>query len=126
MLFRSKVTQSLNYIGIPLRFNWNFINKHKYSVYAGAGGFIERCIYASIDGDKVDIKKWQGGFTFNAGAQFKFTDHIAIYLEPGLVYYIGMPKNGEIGKFNNNLSIKSIRSEHPLGFSISAGFRFAF
>lgn len=120
------VKQTLNYLGIPLRLNWNFINKQRYSVYASGGGFIEKCIFGAIDGEKIDIKKWQGGVNFNVGGQFKFTPNIALYLEPGLSYYIDMPENGSIGKMNNGLDIKNIRAEHPLGFSLSAGFRFSF
>ncbi|MEG2470693.1 MAG: hypothetical protein RSA75_05355 [Bacteroidales bacterium] len=120
------VTQTLHYLGIPVRFNWNFINKNKYAVYTGAGVLIEKCIYGKIGDEKLSVKSVQTSLNFNVGAQYKFNKTVGIYFEPGLCYYLGMKDNGSLGEMKNGNFIKSIHSEHPFGFTLQAGLRFSF
>lgn len=120
------VRQTLHYIGMPVRFNWNFVNKPKYAVYTGIGGMVEKCIYGKIGNEKVNIKSVQTSLNFAVGAQYKFNETVGIYFEPGLTYYLGMNKDGSLGEMRNGITIKSIHSENPLGFTLQAGFRFSF
>lgn len=120
------VRQTLHYIGIPVRFNWNFVNKPKYAVYTGIGGMVEKCVYGKVGNEKVDIKSVQTSLNFAVGAQYKFNETVGIYFEPGLTYYLGMNKDGSLGEMRNGITIKSIHSENPLGFTLQAGFRFSF
>lgn len=118
--------QTLHYIGIPMRFNWNFISQPKYAVYTGVGGLIEKCVYGTIGNEKLTIKSVQGAVTFAVGAQYKFNKNVGIYFEPGMCYYLGMEEDGSLGKMSNGTSIKSIHSQNPLGFTLQAGLRFSF
>lgn len=120
------VRQTLHYIGIPVRFNWNFVNKPKYAVYTGVGGMVEKCVYGKVGNEKVNIKSVQTSLNLAVGAQYKFNETVGIYFEPGLTYYLGMNKDGSLGEMRNGVQIKSIHSENPLGFTLQAGFRFSF
>ncbi len=120
------VRQTLHYLGIPLRLNWNFVNKYKYSVYTGIGGMVEKCVYGKVGSEKVKIKSVQTSLNFSVGVQYKFNSTVGVYFEPGLSYYLGMEKDGSLGRMGNDVSIKSIHSENPLGFTLQAGFRFSF
>lgn len=120
------VRQTLHYLGIPVRFNWNFVNKPKYAVYTGIGGMVEKCVYGKVGNEKVNIKSVQTSLNFAVGAQYRFNETVGIYFEPGLTYYLGMNKDGSLGEMRNGIAIKSIHSENPLGFTLQAGFRFSF
>lgn len=120
------VKQTLHYLGIPLRFNWNFVSKHKYAIYTGAGAMIEKCIYGKAGDEKLSIKSVQTSLNMAVGAQYKFNQTIGLYFEPGLCYYLGTKESGSLGEMSNGAIIKSIHSEHPLGFTLQAGFRFTF
>ncbi|MEG0517741.1 MAG: outer membrane beta-barrel protein [Bacteroidales bacterium] len=120
------VKQTLHYLGIPVRFNWNFVSKRKYTIYTGAGAMIEKCIYGKADNEKLTIKSVQTSLNMAVGAQYKFNQTVGIYFEPGLCYYLGTKEDGSLGTMNSGAVIKSIHSEHPLGFTLQAGFRFTF
>ena len=36
------VAQKLHFIGVPLRFNWQFLERGRFSLYMGAGGMVEK------------------------------------------------------------------------------------
>ena len=38
------VAQKLHFIGVPLRFNWQFLERGRFSLYMGAGGMVEKCV----------------------------------------------------------------------------------
>lgn len=42
------VSQKLHYLGIPLRANWNFVDKKSFIMYVSAGGAMEKCVYGKI------------------------------------------------------------------------------
>lgn len=41
------IDQKLHYIGIPVRANWNFFDKDRFTLYVAAGGMIEKCVYGN-------------------------------------------------------------------------------
>ena len=47
-----KVSQKLHYLGIPLRANWNFVDKKSFIMYVSAGGAMEKCVYGKIGEQK--------------------------------------------------------------------------
>lgn len=118
--------QQLHYIGLPLKFNWNFVNKPKFSLYSGAGALLEKSIYSRLGSTKLDINTLDVAATLGVGAQYKFTNYLSLYLEPSAIYYFGMDNEGVLGVANNNIQIKSVRSEYPLGFALNGGLRFTF
>lgn len=118
--------QQLHYIGLPLKFNYNFISKPKYLVYVGAGGVLEKSIYSKLGNLRLDINTLDVALTLGAGAQYSFSNRFGIYLEPSMIYYLGMGNSSILAVTNSNIVIKSVRSEYPLGFALNGGFRFSF
>ena len=48
------VSQKLHFIGVPLRFNWQFLERGRFSLYMGAGGMVEKCVSAKLGSKTVD------------------------------------------------------------------------
>ena len=48
------VAQKLHFIGVPLRFNWQFLERGRFSLYMGAGGMVEKCVSARLGSETVD------------------------------------------------------------------------
>lgn len=109
-------------MGIPLKVNRNIWSNKRFEVYASAGGAVEKCVSGkrSIIGsvstsnagkdeqfsggeENVKVKPLQWSLSAAAGAQFKITEKLGIYAEPGVVYY-----------FDDGSNVNTIRKEHPL------------
>ena len=99
---------------------------------SSAGGAVEKCVSGkrSIIGsvstsnagkdeqfsggeENVKVKPLQWSLSAAAGAQFKITEKLGIYAEPGVVYY-----------FDDGSNVNTIRKEHPFNFNIQLGVRF--
>ena len=124
--------EKLHYVGIPLKVNRNIWSNKRFEVYASAGGAVEKCVSGkrSIIGsvstssagkdehlsggeEDIKVKPLQWSLSAAAGAQFKITEKLGIYAEPGVVYY-----------FDDGSSVNTIRKEHPFNFNIQLGVRF--
>lgn len=120
----------LHYVGIPLKVNRSIWSNRRFEVYASAGGAVEKCVAGkqkivwnttskvvneSTEPAETDIKvkPLQWSLSAAAGAQFKITEKLGIYAEPGVVYY-----------FDDGSSVNTIRKEHPFNFNIQLGVRF--
>ncbi len=78
------IDQKLHYIGIPVRANWNFFDKDRFTLYVAAGGMIEKCVYGKLGSEKQTVKPVQLSVAGAVGAQFNATKHVGIYVEPGV------------------------------------------
>lgn len=119
------IKQKLHYVGIPLKISRKIWDNPRWSIYAGAGGAVEKCVSAhrtsiySVKGEiekkreKLDVNEWQWSLSASLGAQFNLTDRMGIYAEPGIAYY-----------FDDGSSIQTIRKEKPFIFNIQIGLRF--
>lgn len=118
--------QRLHYVGIPLKLNRNIWSNRRFEVYASAGGAVEKCVSGKLEttyvvgqtnqtneNENIKVKPLQWSLSAAAGAQFKITDKLGIYAEPGVVYY-----------FDDNSEVSTIRKEHPFNFNIQLGVRF--
>lgn len=104
--------QRLHFAGIPLRASYAFIRKGKFSIYAGAGASLEKCLKASIGSRSYDEKRLQwAGETF-AGAELKLWKSTSLYFQPTMSYWF------------TDTDLVTYRTENPLVFSIDAGLRF--
>lgn len=120
----------LHYVGIPLKINRNIWSNRRFEIYASAGGTVEKCVSGkqklvwnttskvaneSMEPTETDIKvkPLQWSLSAAAGAQFKITEKLGIYAEPGVVYY-----------FDDGSNVNTIRKEHPFNFNIQLGVRF--
>lgn len=108
-------SQKLHYIGIPVRGNWNFLEKNHFMLYVSAGGMVEKCVYGKSGDEKINVKPLQFSVSGAVGAQFNATDHVGIYVESGVSYF-----------FNDGSNVKTIRKERPCNFNLQAGLRFTY
>lgn len=96
--------QRLNYIGLPLNISYDLWKNRSFGLYVTTGGTIEKQLEAS---------PWQFSINGAAGAEYKFTDILSLYAEPGLGYY-----------FKDGSNTPTIYQDHPLNFNLSFGLRF--
>ena len=120
-LYRSKYSMSysgekwqrVHYLGIPVRLDWVIASHSLFDVYVGGGMQGDFCLNATLAGK--DIKKDRPGLSLVGvgGVQMNATKRLGLYLEPELSWMIP----------NENNTLVTYRSEHPLMFSVSAGIR---
>lgn len=104
--------QKLHFAGIPLRAEYAVISKGNFSLYAGAGASVEKCLKASVGRRSYDEKRLQwAGETF-AGAEYKLWKSTSLYLQPTVSYWF------------TYTDLVTYRTENPLVFSVDAGLRF--
>ncbi len=120
------VTTDYDYIGIPVALKYDVVKTKNLSVYGKAGGKIDFNYAAdetsetwekgkpesskmSYDIDKT--KNPQFSMSAAVGVQWLLAKHLALYLEPGYVYYI------------NNGSNDSYFNDKPHNFNINFGVR---
>ena len=65
------VSQKLHFIGIPLRMNWQFLERGRFSLYIGAGGMAEKCVSAKFGSESVDEPGVQWSALAAVGAQYR-------------------------------------------------------
>lgn len=110
-----QIEQKLHYIGIPLRANWNFLDKKLVTLYVSGGGMVEKCVYGKLGSEKETVKPLQFSVSGAVGAQLNATKRVGIYVEPGVAYY-----------FDDGSDIQTIRKENPFNFNIQAGIRLTY
>lgn len=110
-----QIEQKLHYIGLPLRANWNFLDKKLVTLYVSGGGMIEKCVYGKLGSEKETVKPLQFSVSGAVGAQLNATKRVGIYVEPGVAYY-----------FDDGSDIQTIRKENPFNFNIQAGIRLTY
>jgi len=117
--------QRLHYLGIPLRFGWQWYSKAHLSLYSSAGTMLELPISGATDinhiyngtstfHDKTSLSvpvQWSA--SFGLGVQYDLIPHLGIYAEPSLQYF-----------FDDGSDLKTYRTEHPLQFTFPLGIRF--
>lgn len=121
------IRQTLHYIGLPLALRYDFLKIKGFSLYASAGGQMEKCVAGKtrtdyfVDGKKVSsengrimVEPLQWSVNAYVGAQYSFNRLVGLYVEPGAAYY-----------FRNGSPVNCIYSERPFNFSLRAGLRFS-
>ena len=106
----ARIDQKLHYIGIPVRANWNFFDKDRFTLYVAAGGMVEK-----LGNDKLTVNPLQFSVSGAVGAQFNATKHIGVYVEPGVAYF-----------FDDGSDVQTIRKDTPFNFNLQAGIRFTY
>lgn len=116
--------QKINYVGVPLKISYNWINNNQWSIYSSAGITLEFPVKSSLITDfmlngtsllhqsqSLDVPlQWSTGV--GIGVQYKLSPNFGIFAEPNLQYFIP-----------NESNIETYRTEHPLSISIPIGFR---
>ena len=120
--------QKLHYLGVPLKINWNFIQKKYFTVYLSAGGMMEGCVSSKLttnyetkneesfsQNSNLKNNHLQWSVSGAVGAQYNVNRYIGIFIEPGVIYY-----------FDDDSEIATIRKEKPLNINFQVGLRFGF
>ena len=110
-----KLSQKLHYIGIPVRANWNFVDKKSFTMYVSAGGAVEKCVYGKIGSENETVKPLQLSVMGAVGAQYNVSDKVGLYAEPGVSYF-----------FDDGSDVQTIRKENPCNFTLQAGIRLTY
>ena len=106
--------QNVHYLGIPLRLDWMIVNRKHFNLYLGAGGQVDKCIYAKVGGEKLHEKEFLFSVGGTLGLQVNFIPMVGLYFEPDFSYSL------------NEGSIKTFRSREPFMVTARAGLRFSF
>lgn len=116
--------QKLHYLGIPLAGIINIKQFGRFSIYASAGGMVEKNISGKHiikakrkDAIDIDVKtnKLQWSVNTNIGVDYRFFNRFSLYFQPGWTYY-----------FDDNSGLATYRSVHKSSISLQAGLRYNF
>lgn len=109
---QSESVQRLQFLGVPLRLDYNILDRNKFTVYLGAGMSVEYCISSKLDNKVLDENRWHYSLNSVIGASYKINNTLGLYLEPDLSYYLTKTKS------------KSIRNDNPVNLTMRMGIRF--
>ncbi len=124
MVPQTDIDNAQHWLGIPLNFYYDVVNRGRWRVHAFAGGSAEFLAddhylvhYSPKDlhyhKPHGTLPQWSvaGGL----GVEFKLTPAVGLYLDPAFRYY-----------FDTAQQPRSLRTIQPLRFDIEAGLRFSF
>ena len=109
-----EVGQTLHFIGVPLRLNWQFVERGPFSAYLGGGGMVEKCVAARLGSESVGEKALQWSLAAALGAQYRLGNHVALYFEPELSCYL------------TDTELRTSRTDASPTLTLRLGMRFAF
>ena len=109
-----EVGQTLHFIGVPLRLNWQFVERGPFSAYLGGGGMVEKCVAARLGSETVEESGLQWSLAAAVGAQYRLGNHVALYFEPELSCYL------------TDTELRTSRTDTSPTLTLRLGMRFAF
>ena len=112
--YRFKAKQRVHYLGIPVRFDYMAVNREHFNMYLGAGVQMDKCIYATVGGDRLHEKQFLFGVNGALGFQVNVATRVGLYFEPEVSYAL------------NEGSIETFRSDEPFVVTVRGGLRFSF
>ncbi len=123
---RYETRQTLHYVGLPVSFEWSFVERPRFRAYVSAGGQVRKAVYGVtstryvIDNTVIgaaqtgrireDRFQWSAGA--GAGVEYLPGSGFGIFFEPGVNYY-----------FDNGSCVENMFKSRPLNFSLSVGVR---
>ena len=110
------VTQHAYYLGIPVKVEGKIWHEGRISVWIGAGTEVDRCVFAVLDGNRIYDNAFHWSALADLNIQYRLSEHLSIYLEPGLTYSFK----------SQSPSLLTYRTESPSMFTVGAGLRFGF
>lgn len=110
---------TMHYIGVPVNVYFNVMKTRNLSFHVFGGGTAEYCVnnnYTATtasyeDRFKVAVHGMQFSLATGLGVEFRLSDHLHLFLDPGARYYF------------NCHQPKSIRTEKPFLINLDAGLR---
>ena len=109
-----EVSQTLHFVGVPLRLNWRFVERGAFSAYLGAGGMVEKCVAARLGSESVGEEELQWSLAAALGAQYRLGNHVALYFEP------------EVSCYLTDTELRTSRTDTSPTLTLRLGMRFAF
>ncbi len=114
--------QTLHYIGLPVNVYGIIANKNNFTFYINGGAMIEKGLKAKYEfnsyldshSHSMDIDGVQFSFNAGMGVEYKLANHVGLYFEPNIVYFI-----------NPDIQY-CIRTDQPLQIKGELGCRFHF
>ena len=120
--------QKLHYVGVPVSASYTFYDSRYLTLYALAGGSVEKCVaggkmttlFAGKDEPDVSDETtpvahpWQFSVMAGAGVQFNITKNYGIFAEPTAACFFD---NGELA---------NARTDRNVNFQLSLGFRYSY
>ena len=106
--------QYVHYLGIPVRLDWMIVNRKHFNFYLGAGIQADKCIYATVGGERLHEKEVLFGLNGAIGLQYNIVPMVGLYFEPDISYSL------------NEGSIQTYRSREPFVITVRGGLRFNF
>lgn len=126
--YRYETQQTLQFVGVPVKFSCRLWDSKRLEVYATGGGMVEKCVagksqtdyvldgkVASTTNTTTKVRPLQFSVNAAAGIQLKATSRLGVYAEPGVSYY-----------FDNGSPVETIYKEKPLNFNLELGVRYSF
>lgn len=119
----------MHYIGIPVTVSYTFLSSRYVSLYALAGGQVEKCVkttrkdFVVASGQEqkqatrhntLDSRPWQGSVNAGVGAQLNITDRYGIFAEPQLVYDL------------SDDSASPVHRRNDFSFQLAVGLRLSY
>ena len=112
--YSEDVSQKLHFVGIPVRLNWQFLERGALSLYIGAGGMVEKCVSARFGTTSVNEPGLQWSALAAVGVQYRLGDVVGLYFEPEGSYYFTQTR------------LRTVRTDSPLTLSLRLGVRLTF
>ena len=127
-----KRKQKLYSVGVPVNVSYTFFDSRFLSLYAQAGGSIEKCVDGKIrttmevegnsisgagdasENEEVHNRPWQYSVDAGLGLQFNITKNYGLFAEPTIAYYI------------NDDDMRTYRNEHDFSFQLAVGLRVSY
>ena len=126
-----KRTETLHYLGVPVRFNYKFAGGSRWNLYASGGlqvdmpvsghlntQYLYRGAYAGIKpasaSEPITNAPWILSVGGGVGVQVVIIPHMTMYIEPNLNYYVPLTKG-----------LETYRTERPFDITLPVGIRFS-
>ena len=114
---------SLNYLGIPVKGVYSLFNDKRFSVYASAGGMVEKSVSGTfkstikdvVESKNLNVKELQYSLTGSVGINVPLTGHLGLFVEPGVAYY-----------FKDGSDVVTIRKDRPFNLNLQGGLRLSY
>lgn len=120
--------QKLHYIGVPLNIAYNFWQNNNFLSYVSVGGHVQKNITGKLSSnyyinnqlesstiENISAKHLQWSVNSAVGIEYRVTDLLGLYAEPGIDYY-----------FKNSSELETIYRDRPFSFNLRIGLRFNF
>ena len=111
---QQKDWQYAHYIGVPVRLDYNAVNRKHFNLYFGAGLQMDKCVYATVGDERLHEKQILFGLNGAMGLQVNIVPMVGLYFEPEVSY-----------AFNKG-AIETFRSDEPFVVTVRGGLRFNF